>query len=236
MRMCRSGSCSSGERLPKHISLGKATVLLRFDREGRLITRFPARPGAETTTFDFDSLPTLDFKQTEIIFRKEGHPDLAARNVSVRLTRGEGGKLALAGTGDSIELGKLVMSGALDPQSRQAVVTLNTETKAHVTRALLDTLPFVPAITWQEVQIAAGDTPAELTVRYDLKGRSAHYRLAMVLENTTVSVPALGFLDRPQRRNGKMVVEDDLVQLRDLHGKAYRVTRQSKPTSISAGR
>jgi hypothetical protein len=208
-----------GRGLPKHLSLNNATVLLRFDREGRLITRFPPRPVAPTATVDFGAIPTLDFKQTGIIFRKEGHPDLVARNVSLRLTRGESGNLAIAGNGDSIELGKLVMSGSLDPQSRLAVVRLKTETKVHVTRTLLDTLPFVPASTWQEVLIAPGDTPAELNVRYDLRAQSAHFRLEMAPENTTVSVPALGLT--AHNAHGKLVVEDGLVQLRDLHGKAY---------------
>lgn len=208
-----------GNAMPTKVAVKPATILLRFDREGRLLTRFPASSGGQSDKFDLGSLPAIDIEQGEIVFRKEGQPDVVARNVRARLSREEDGKLTLAGTADSQELGKLVLDGKVDGQSPRAIVTLKTDTKVHVNQAVLDRLPFVPASILEEAQIAEGDLAAELTIQFAWPSRSLHYRLEAVPENTTVSVPALGLA--VQGTHGKLIVEDNLVQLRGIRGKAF---------------
>jgi uncharacterized protein involved in outer membrane biogenesis len=208
-----------GNAMPTKVAVKPATILLRFDREGRLLTRFPASSGGQADKFDISSLPVIDIEQGEIVFRKAGQPDVVARNVSARLSREEGGKLTLAGTADSTELGKLVLDGKIDGQSPRAIVTLKTDTKVHVNQAVLDRLPFVPASILEEAQIAEGDLAAELTIQFAWPSRTLHYRLEAAPENTTVSVPALGLA--VQGTQGKLIVADNLVQLRGIRGKAF---------------
>ncbi len=207
-----------GDAMPRRVDVTGAQILFRFDGDGHLITRFPAHSGT-TGTIDLTNLPEVVLQQADVVFRKEGQPDLVAKNVSARLTRGEDGKFALSGTGDSPELGQLGLSGTLDPSSRQAAATLKTAGTVHVTQAVLDRVPFVPAFTWEEVRIAEGETAAELTVRYDLGGGPFHYRLALAPTRTTVSVPSFGLTAHDA--SGTLVVDDNLAQLRGARGKAY---------------
>src|SRR5438477_398181 len=104
-----------------------------------------------------------------------------AQQVATRLEAVYGGPVKVGsvdvGISDSAEFGKLLLTGSLDPQAHLAVAKLTTEAKAHVTQALLDRLPFVPASAWQELQIAEGDASAEVGVRYDWQAGSLHYRV-----------------------------------------------------------
>src|SRR3712207_7503907 len=63
--------------------------------------------------------PYTTLCRSDVVFRKDGLPDLVARNVSARLTN-DAGRLTLAGKGDSAELGPLTLSGSLEPQAQQA--------------------------------------------------------------------------------------------------------------------
>ncbi len=208
-----------GAAMPTHVTVTGARVWLRFDAEGRLSTQFPPRAAGETDLSKLAKFPEVVVEQGELVLQKAGQPDLIARNVNARLRRGEDGKLILSGAGDSAELGKLALSGSLDPQTHEAAATLKANGKVHVTQALLDRLPFIPAATWQELQILDGNTPAALTLQMNLAGGPLAFRIALAPERATVRVPLLDLAAHDV--SGDLVIEDFVVHLRHAQGKAY---------------
>jgi hypothetical protein len=208
-----------GQALPKHVTITAARVILRFDADGTLITRLPNRAGNADELAQLKQLPEFVLEKSEVILRKFGQPELVARNVGARLSRNPEGGFTLSGTAESAELGKLLLSGALDSATGTATATLKTEGPAHITQTLLDRLPYIPAALWQELQIDAGDTPAELKVEGDVAAGLRHYRLALAPQHTALRVPLLDLT--VQDANGTLIVDDNLVQLRNVRGKAY---------------
>ena len=210
---------AQGNSMPNRISLQGAKLLLRFDKAGMLTTCFPSPAAADSTATAAakgPSFPEADLEQADVTFRKEGQQDLTIKNVNARIVR-HAKILVLSGSADSIDLGKLTLTGSFDEDSRQAAVHLNSNSKIHVTQSILDRLPFVPARVWEEIQIDSGDT--KLTLHGDVNHKTFHYRVELGSENTSLFVPAFGLA--AHRVSGAVIVDDQLVQLRNVRGQAF---------------
>ena len=209
----------NGNALPRRVTVNGASLVFRFNQDGSLATRL-ATPNVSdgAQTVDADSLPGVIIESSEVIFRKEGNADLVVKNIDLRIEN-EKGQLKLTGDGHNNELGKLILSGSLDKDFSQANLQLQTQAKVTVTQQLLERMPFVPGRVWQEIQIDRGDTSAKLTVRYDVRTSNLSYRLELDPENAKLLVPSIDLAAEGAR--GLVTVEDDLVQLRKIRGKAF---------------
>ncbi len=146
-----------GEVMPHHLSVSGAKLLLRFNKEGKLLTALPKTGGAHI------ELPTVQVKQSQITIRQEGRPEMVLHGVNADLTSQEG-RLTLTGGVADPRWGDWSVSGNAAADRKSGSATLTTG-KMHVTQAMLNDLPLVPAKVWQEVQ-AEGDTPVELSVQF----------------------------------------------------------------------
>src|SRR5207248_1223261 len=99
----------------------------------------------------------------------------------------EGGEIRLDGTITSGVWGNWKATGSYTQATEAGGFTLTTTQPVHVTQAMLNSLPLVPEDTWKEVQLE-GNTPGELTVRYDPAAKKVHYRFALQPKDTTVRV------------------------------------------------
>jgi hypothetical protein len=200
---------------PTLVTVDGATVLLRFDALGNLITRFPARPSGGSS--QQGQLPELILENAEVVLRKQGQADLIVKNASVRLSHGDAGKMTLTGSADSPDLGKLALSGAIGPQL-DIVVTVKTAGKTHVNQGLLNRLPLIPPSVWHELQINEGDSTAEVTVQRTSDG-AIHFHAEANADNATINVPSLDL--KLNAASGLIVVDDERLRLKDGRGKAY---------------
>ena len=209
-----------GNSMPNRVTLQGAKLLLRFDKAGTLITNFPAPAADSSATAEtkWASFPEADLEQADVTFRKEGQQDLTIKNVNARIVR-QAKTLVLSGGADSKELGKLALAGSYDEDSRKATVHLKTSTKVNVTQSILERIPFVPARVWEEIQIGSADTTAKLTLHGDLNHKTFHYGVELATENTRLLVPAFGLA--AQRASGTVIVDDNLVHLRNLRAHAF---------------
>jgi hypothetical protein len=211
----------SGSEIPTQITVEGAVLILRFDRSGSLLTCFPAQAtptaGTEAAVVKPAAYPAIEIKQAEIVFRKEGLPDLIAKNVNAKFGNAET-HWGLTGTAENVELGKLILKGSLDKESSHATIRANTAVKVHVNEPLLQRLPFISAQVWDELQIEDGQTTAELTVAYDVDKRDLRYRAALAPENIKLFIPAVQL--SAQKVGGMVFIDDDLVQLRDIKGQS----------------
>ncbi|MBV9123282.1 MAG: hypothetical protein JO112_07995, partial [Planctomycetes bacterium] len=197
-----------GETMPRHLTLTGAEVLLRFNKDGKLLTKLPSTKG-ETHT-----LPDVHVENSRLILRQEGRPEMVLAGIGFEL-RPEGEKLTLTGAVEDAAWGHWSLEGTANRQQETASATLKTD-NVHVTMALLKNLPLIPASTWQEVQVE-DDTPVQVAVHTAPK-EGVHYEIDLEPRSARVQVPSIDL--SAQQAHGKVIVKDGLIQLRDVAGQA----------------
>ena len=214
----------SGHAQPHHIDASEAKVLLRFDRNGKLLTHFPSggQSGGGTSGAGSGStqLPEISLKHSQVTLAKEGAQPIVLNDVTASV-QPKDGKLVVSADGRGARWGKLLLSGNIDSTTHAADIDLKTAGTIHVTQAMLDGLPMVPESIWKDVQ-TEGDTPGQLKVTYDPKADKYHYRVELEPKHTDVTVPVAALHGKDV--SGTLIVEDGVVRLRNVNGQAYRGT------------
>ena len=192
--------------MPRSLTLFDAAILLRFDRAGRLLTRFPDSAGPRR------AVPPIRLERARVTLRQEGRADLDFGGINAVL-RTIGDALQLTGTADDPVLGAWTIAGALDAAAESSL-TLKTAA-IHLTPTLLERMPFIPPAAWEQIQ-ADGVTPLTLTIRFDAVTERVFYEAVLTPEQLTARVKAL---DLPlEQAHGRIIVADGVVQLHDLRG------------------
>lgn len=208
-----------GTVVPGDVRVTGAKVLLRFDREGKLLTSLPSQlfqGGAKESGTAVGAIPEIALQRSQLIFRKEGADDLVLDPIDVKLTRQQG-HFVLSGAAANAAWGPFTLAGQFGQDSTEVRVDVTSGGAVHVTAAMLNQVPFVPASIWRAVRIAEGDTPVRLQLRYDLQARALHYQVALTPANTKVEVAAVELQATDTR--GQVNINDQLVQLRGVEGK-----------------
>ena len=196
-----------GDGTARQLIVSSAEVLLCFDAAGRLLTRLPQpRPGA-------GPFPAVRFRDGRLTIRQEGRPDLVLCAIDATV-HADGEQLVVRGSLRDDHDDAWTVRGEVDRSVGTAALSLQTD-RARLTAVRLQALPFVPAGVWEQVQ-AEGETPVELTLR--LGPRSVRYRV--VLQPTTARLRVAAISLDAEQVSGRVVIEDGLVQLRDLRGRA----------------
>jgi hypothetical protein len=196
---------------PDYIQLEGARIALRFDKDGRLVTRVPKRKKGAPPI----QVPHLHVAQGELTFNREGQPPMVIRGINADIVPGAGG-LTLTGTVNDPFWGDWKAQGDFDTAAGKGSITLDTS-GVDVTMEKLRGIAFVPPKVWQGVEVE-GPTPA--LVRLDLQPddkRTVHYRVEVSPRNARVKVPPIS-LDADEA-SGKAIIVDELVQLDDVRGR-----------------
>jgi translocation and assembly module TamB len=196
-----------GSTQPRDLDVTGAALRLRFDKDGHLLTRLPARKGKAV------SLPDVHLHRSRVTIDQEGRPEFIVDGIDAEVHSREG-KLVLAGTVQDPRWGNWDVDGSLDPAGGPSSGTLKTA-GVHVTQKMLEDLPFVSPGVWQQVR-AEGDTPVEFTLSYEPDKRKVHYRVALEPQDTTVHVKSIDL--SADRARGKVMIEDAVVRLEKVQG------------------
>jgi hypothetical protein len=193
---------------PSRLELNGASVTLRFDSDGHLLTRIP-RPTEKNRP-----LPNLHLSDGTLVLRQTGRPDLIVHGIDAHLEQEDGTFVVRALTNDP-HWGAWTATGTIDPATGAGETRLQNP-RADLTMAKLRTLPFVSSNVWEEVQ-AEGTTPVDFTFRFDPAAGSWKYRIVLHPESTWVHVRAIDL--RADQVQGEVIIEDGMVTLSDLHGR-----------------
>jgi hypothetical protein len=191
------------------VTLHDVHVTLRFDRDGRLLTRLPAPPPSEL------AWPVIRLDGGTFTLCREGVADEVFHNIRLEL-RGDAQKCTLSGTVDDPDWGPWTVAGGRESADGPFTLVLRTAREVHATPALLRRAPFVPPVTWRQVELE-GDTDCELTLRFEPHDR-VRYRVDLHPRNTRVVVRAIDLTAEPAQ--GRVLVEDGVVTLEDVRGRA----------------
>ena len=196
---------------PTELHVRDARVLLRFDRNGDLVTNLPQAGGD-------GGLPVIRIESGTLTIRQEGREDSVFTGID--LTVAEADRVVkVAGTVEDQAWGRWTADGSipLGARSRAGYLTLKTVQPQAVTPELLRRVPFVNPNAWTHVRLA-GTTPARLELTFDPKTEQVTYRVSLEPTRTTVDVPSIG-LDVTEATGG-LVAEAGVVTLSDVRGKA----------------
>ena len=196
-----------GQTSPHELILAGAAVTLRFDNEGQLLTQI-----ARSTT-GAESLPVVKVEHGEITIEQQGRKPLVVSGIDGKL-QPEGSQVVVSGSVSDPYWKGWTLSGVIDRKTGEVQTTLKT-TGLHVTQPMLEDLPFVSPTVWREVQLE-GDTAIEFQARVEPETRKFHYRVAVEPQHTHVHVTAIELT--AEQAHGQVVVEDEVVQLKELQG------------------
>lgn len=198
-----------GELSGGTVVLRNATVTLRLDRDDRLLTRLPKIEGGTT------ALPVFRIEDAQVVFHREGRPDTVFKKIS-GVIRSDPDTYRITGAADDPDWGQWTLSGQRDRNNGNTSMQAHCD-KVHVTPSKLRSIPFVPSVTWEQVR-AEGDTSLDATLRLDSSDEAPHYRIVLGPAGPHVEVAAIDLAADGVR--GKIEIEDGVVKLNGLHGRA----------------
>ena len=199
---------------PSRLVVHGLTVTLKFDAEGRLLLDLP--PRRANTNSPLEKLPKITVADSTIRLIGPGTRKLVFDDVALTLTPGTD-RHTFQGQGRSPTCGTCTARGWIDCIQSQVLLMAQSVGDVAVTQPLLETLPFVEAETWQEVQ-AEGATPVVATLRYDWKKSKRSYRVELRPKKATIRVPAIDLAATDVA--GSVEIADARVLLRDLQGQS----------------
>ena len=198
---------------PTELRIRDAQVLLRFDRQGELLTRLPAA-GADGGT-----VPVIHIESGTLTIRQEGRDDsvFTGINLTVRVADGS---VQVSGTVEDEAWGQWTAEGSIPTAAtpgKTGTLLFKTVKAQLVKPELLRRVPFVNPNAWNYVGLS-GTTPAKLELTYDPATEKVGYRIALEPTQTTVDVPSIGL--NFTGASGGLVAEGAVVTLTDVRGKA----------------
>src|SRR5262249_34034929 len=98
-----------GGAAPKRLDVTGAKITLRFDENGRLLTRLPQ---GSSTFGSPGQVPDVRVEQSQLTLQRRGGPGVVLTGVKLRATA-KSGKLVLRGEAANPEWGKLDLAGSL---------------------------------------------------------------------------------------------------------------------------
>lgn len=198
---------------PQDIHLHGARVVLRFDRDGHLLTKMPSgkKGGAPTT------LPRLHLVNGELTFNQESRAPMIVRGLNATVVSGDKGELKLSGKVADPYWGDWKADGDFDSAAGNGSITLNSE-KIAVTMPKLKSIALIPLSTWDEIHVE-GTTPAKL--RLDMGSSdgkpNVRYRVEISPRDARIKVPLIDL--EATQANGKAVIADEIVEVDNVSGK-----------------
>jgi translocation and assembly module TamB len=196
-------------KTPTVVTLTGADIALHFDAAGRLLTHMP-KPQTGGGL-----MPRVRIENGKLTLNQDGRQPMVIQGIKAELVSA-GADLKATGAIADPFWGDWTLNGNLANESGAVDLTLAAKSIS-VDKARLTGLPFIAPSVWQEVMVE-GKTPCDFNLRFELKDDpTMHYRVALAPDDATVHVESI-HLDADHAA-GKVVVDDNLVQLRGVHGR-----------------
>ena len=208
-----------GNTTPQAIALVNPAITLRVNKDGDLLTEMPKPTGPSR------ALPTITIQAGEITINQEGHPGpFVAGNINADATT-TGRVLHLQGSTTGTDWGNWTLSGTVDMDQGRSELKLHTD-QVEVTDARLRELPWVSEGVWDEVRINRGVTPVDFQLTVEPTQPGTHYRIDLEPRDTSLRVSSIEL--EAEHASGKVLIEDDVVKLRDVKGMTAQGTIETE--------
>ena len=195
--------------MPDRVELTGVRARLRFDRDGKLLTRLP-EPKEQA---EGKPLPVIELSDSRLTIEQEGRPPFELAGIDAELRQKADGYV-LTGDLDDPDWGAWALSGTAANGGKDVALSLSTP-RAQIEQSKLEQLPFVPDAVWRHVRT---NGPIAVSLTVSMQSDGFHFHLDLVPDGARVEVPSIGLNASDVR--GKVVVDDKLVTLHELRGRA----------------
>jgi hypothetical protein len=198
-----------GELAGATITLRGPKLILRFDRDNHLLTKFPPSEGVS------QEWPEFRIVSGQVTCQRDGTPDALFNGVAGTLRR-DGDRITFEGTADDPEWGRWTIAGDRSTADAPFKLTLHTD-QVHLTPEKLRRVPFVSPVTWNHV-LLDGETPVDVALQFGgpPSGPAVRYRVALAPRKSILQVPSIDLTTLDTA--GKALIEDGVVTLTDVRG------------------
>ncbi len=206
------GGLLRGRLAPGRIVLRGPRLALRFDEKGDLLTKAPFQGGGAAAT-----PPDVDVENGEVMIAQQGRPALTIRGISGALHREEDVE-DLELDGHDPDWGPWTVRGRFDGDFKNGSARLASGPGFVANAERAARVPFVPAETWRHV---APTGPVDVGVTISLTEGAptpVHVRTEVTFRGAAAGLPTLGI--DAEGTTGRIIVEDGLVRLDNLSGRA----------------
>lgn len=196
-----------GQTTPTRVEAEGVNVVLQFDQNGDLIA----------PKFDLPSsggeLPALSFTDSRLEISQQGHLPFVITGLNGALA--DPATREFKGTADDPEWGRWNVTAQL-PKDQEPVTVLLTTESANLATKRLQSIPFVPPVVWENVQIEGN---AQVTVRLAInqKAKEVKYHVELASQGATVHVTSVG--TTLTETSGRMEIDNGLITLVGASGK-----------------
>ncbi len=201
----------AGQVVPDSVVVNNPSVILHFDEKGDLQTKLPKSKNNTPP-----KMPRLFLKNADFCLKQDGRPPLIVKGIEGEAWRDEKNDLIFVATLQDEIWGSWNLRARVEPGDGDSELNLNT-LEVSLSRNLLESLPFVPKVTWEHVQLS-GLTSVIMDLFFDGKKDSVDCKIGLEPKKTSVRIPIIN-LDA-QDAQGKVDIDNGLVKIREVQGRA----------------
>lgn len=198
---------------PKSVTISDATITLRFDEKGELISDFPEIKSDEEEKQSKEPIPVINVRNATINCVYPNKEPFHAEAANVTVTQ-EGDNLKIVGDVNDAAWGVWDINGTWAADGSTGSVNAKTKERIAVKQELLPSIPFVPKDVWEWVQLD-GNIGAALKIGQDASGEVT-YHIDLVAGEATVTLPPLN--TTVTNLKGQVAIDGPKVTLTDLDG------------------
>ena len=203
----------AGQVVPESVVVHNASVTLHFDEKGDLLTKLPKSKNNTPP-----KMPRLFLKNADFCLKQDGRPPLIIKGIEGEAWRDEKKDLIFVATLQDEVWGAWNLRARVEPGDGDSELNLNT-LEISLSRELLESLPFVPKVTWDHVKLS-GITSVMMDLFFDGKKDAVDYKIGLEPKKTSVNIPIIN-LDAHDAQ-GKVDIDNGLVKIREVQGMAAK--------------
>ncbi len=209
-----------GRVMPTRVEIDRPKVAFQLDAKGQPTTKIPFVPEPAVAGKGGSKpipLPEVVAKDGEITLQQQGRKPMTIAGVEARLNTVDGGEQVDVTTDDPT-WGKVKVGGRFDPTFKNGEVDIASSPGFVADPDKIERIPFVPAEVWANVEPRGPvDAKVKITIKADdPKPIAVHTELD--LKGTTARLNSLQVTATDA--TGRVVIDDGLVQVENLKGKA----------------
>ncbi|NBR06253.1 MAG: hypothetical protein EBT92_10825 [Planctomycetes bacterium] len=201
----------SGQVVPDSVVVHNPSVTLHFDEKGDLQTKLPKSKGNKPP-----KMPRLFLKNADFCLKQDGRPPLIIKGIEGEAWRDEKNDLIFVATLQDEVWGNWNLRARVEPGDGDSELNLNT-LEVSLSRTLLESLPFVPKVTWEHVQLS-GLTSVIMDLFFDGKKDGVDFKIGLEPKKTSVHIPIINL--EAEDAQGKVDIDNGLVKIREVQGRA----------------
>ncbi len=203
----------AGQVVPESVVVHNASVTLHFDEKGDLLTKLPKSKNNTPP-----KMPRLFLKNADFCLKQDGRPPLIIKGIEGEAWRDEKKDLIFVATLQDEIWGAWNLRARVEPGDGDSELNLNT-LEVSLSRTLLESLPFVPKVTWDHVKLS-GITSVMMDLFFDGKKDAVDYKIGLEPKKTSVNIPIIN-LDAHDAQ-GKVDIDNGVVKIREVQGMAAK--------------